>query len=170
MSVPPYNTSLEDTGAHDLGNLWQHHFRVADKKTVRTIVTTSMMNLVPMDAPHPLYSDEDWCTALRVEYINDQLVETEVDHNDPAMAAAPGVVVTNRNGKELKFRRPMGSGAPTSINDVPVTKVETLSDGTIVYVTGKHLFNWQKRVDDAFKKLLASKRGGGGGCQMRCGF
>jgi len=165
--VPPFPKNLENTGAHDLSNLWEHHFRVQkSSKKGRTIVTASMINMVPMDAPHPLYDDEAWSTALRAEFINDAIVEETVDQDDPLLAS--GLVVKNRNGKELKFTRPVCAGGPTMVNGVKVMNVETLADGTVIYTLDEHLFNWRPRVDEAFKKMMASQKGQQG-CFRGCG-
>lgn len=62
-----------------------------------------MMNLVPQDAAHPLYSNK--YTDLRTEFLLDYMLEDAVSPDDPKMAEADGLTVTNLFGKSITFRK-----------------------------------------------------------------
>lgn len=62
-----------------------------------------MVNLVPQDAPHPLYGDTPEVAALRKEFLLDYLVLEPFDFQDPRMIQPEGLAVSNLGGKELIF-------------------------------------------------------------------
>lgn len=71
--------------------------------TILTPDYITMVNLVPQDAPHPLYGDAPETAALRREFLLDYLVLEPLDFQDPRMTQPEGLVVTNLGGKELAF-------------------------------------------------------------------
>lgn len=65
----------------------------------------SMLNLVPQDAPNPLYHDAPPYTALRHAFLLDSFVQGAVDPQDKAMSTDAGLTVENMNGRALVFKR-----------------------------------------------------------------
>lgn len=61
------------------------------------------MNLVPQDAPHPLYDDAPENVLLRTEFLLDYLVQDPINVQDPEISSPEGISVTNLAGKKLTF-------------------------------------------------------------------
>jgi len=144
---------LKECDASDFTNVWEHHQRLLNvKRGIQTIVTASMLNMVPMDAPHPLYDDAKESNQLRTNFLNDGFLQDRVEPSDARMKSKDGLVVKNFNGNNIVFKK--NADGKTSANGVAVRNVETLSDGTVVYTLEEHLFEYRKKVDDAFHELL----------------
>lgn len=145
---------LQESTASDFTNVWEHHQRLLNvTRGIQTIVTSSMMNMVPMDAPHPLYDDAPDSNALRTQFLNDGFLGDRVDSSDARMKSKDGLVVKNFNGNNIVFKK--NADGKMTANGIAVQKVETLSDGTLVYSLEDHLFQYKKKVDDAFHALLS---------------
>ncbi|XP_047472752.1 uncharacterized protein LOC125027628 [Penaeus chinensis] len=112
-----------------------------------------MMNLVPQDAPHPLYSGQ--FTELRKHFLLDHMLAVSIDSNDPRMTSPGGLPASTLAANDVVFRK--DSQGKITVNDNPVKEVQTLSDGTVIYELDNILFNYQQRIQEAFEKLLAEE-------------
>ncbi|MPC66879.1 hypothetical protein E2C01_061034 [Portunus trituberculatus] len=117
--LPSLLASQEDS---PLANLWRHGLRNqknsngealrSDKPAPKTYLAPpygEVMNWVPQDSAHPLYVPEN-ANFLR-EILFDNMVEGEVNPDDPRMSEREGLQVHNLNGKTLTFTRD-ASGKP----------------------------------------------------------
>lgn len=64
----------------------------------------SVVNLVPQDAPHPLYQDAPENVALRDEILLDYLVQDPISSTDTRLSHPGGLTVTNLAGHRLTFK------------------------------------------------------------------
>ncbi|XP_042890298.1 uncharacterized protein LOC122265196 isoform X2 [Penaeus japonicus] len=163
LTLPRIPQLVEEGESSSLLNLWRHALRhqdasatLRDTREPKTLVSPDyfiVMNLVPQDAPHPLYDDAPEHVALRTEFLLDYLVLDPINVQDPEISSPEGISVTNLAGKKLTFAAdPQGK---ISINGVPVEMVEILEDGTQVYTVEDLLFDHRARVDDAFLHLIS---------------
>lgn len=143
-------------------NIWEHALRqqknaqgqavLRNNVDIRTLLSPNsmlMVNLVPMDAPHPLYSDD--YKDLRTEFLLDYMIQESVSPEDPRMTQPEGLSVNNLNGKSITFKKnPQGK---ITVEGIDVVKTEMLSDGVNVYTLSNLLFSHQERVNNAFKQL-----------------
>jgi len=161
--LPALPKALEDELfelSSGLSNLWAHDTRElppgprSGDSRPRTLVAPSgsaMLNLVPADAPHPLYGD----AALRDDFLRDAFVDTKVDLTISQVDSAAGSSVSNNNGKPLTLKR--NREGALSVNGVPVSQTQELSDGTQVLVVEGLLFDWRQRVQRAFSDLQTNE-------------
>lgn len=63
----------------------------------------SVANMVPQDAPHPLYQDAPENVALRDEILLDYLVQDPISSTDIRNSQPDGLTVTNLAGHRLTF-------------------------------------------------------------------
>ncbi|XP_063591584.1 uncharacterized protein LOC134768747 [Penaeus indicus] len=163
LTVPRIPQLVEEGESSSLLNLWRHALRhqdatatLRDDREPKTLISPDyfiVMNLVPQDAPHPLYDDAPENVALRTEFLLDYLVQDPINVQDPEISSPEGISVTNLAGKKLTFAAdPQGK---ISINGVPVEMVEILEDGTQVYTVEDLLFTHKARVDEAFFHLVS---------------
>ncbi|XP_069166679.1 uncharacterized protein [Procambarus clarkii] len=149
-----------------LSGLWNHALRnqkddkgqplLSDEpgpKTVLSPGSLTLMNLVPMDGPHPLYSNEH--VDLRTEFLLDYMVSEAVSPDNAEMLQPKGLSVSNLNGNQLTFKK--DGEDQITVNGVNVDDVETLSDGIVAYTLDGFLFDHQSRVDKAFHKLQKTR-------------
>ncbi|XP_069986257.1 uncharacterized protein [Penaeus vannamei] len=113
-----------------------------------------MGNLVPQDAPHPLYDDAPKNVALRNEFLLDYLVRDPINVQDPNISSQGGISVTNLAGHQLSFAA--DSEGKLTINGVPVKMIEILSDGTQVYTLADFLFEHRARAHDGRSSCTSS--------------
>ncbi|XP_064110018.1 uncharacterized protein LOC135217907 isoform X1 [Macrobrachium nipponense] len=159
--VPQIPIGVE-LGTVSIFNIWEHALRKQQRAaapredasvgTLLSPVSFLVVNLVPADAPHPLYCDE--YESLRTEFLLDYMIQEPVLPSDPKMAAPDGLVVTNLNGKEIKFKKDVDG--QISINGVSVEGTKTVNDGPIVYDISDFLFGHQEKVKSAFEEVLRS--------------
>ncbi|KAK8729381.1 hypothetical protein OTU49_008799, partial [Cherax quadricarinatus] len=156
----PDSVTLENTSLY---NLWQHALRYqvddqnqelrSDAPGPKTILSTNsfkMINLVPMDSPHPLYSNS--FIDLRTEFLRDYMISESVSPSDERMQQPEGLSVNNLNGKTLTFKK--NSKGDISVEGVPVEDVKKVSDEHYVYSLSDFLFNHEERVREAHQRLL----------------
>ncbi|XP_069166597.1 uncharacterized protein [Procambarus clarkii] len=159
----PDSVTLDNTHIY---NLWKHALRnqkdgkgqplVSDgpgPKTVLSPASGEMRNLVPMDAPHPLYSNE--YRDLRTEFLLDYMVSEAVSPDNAEMLQPEGLSVSNLNGNQLTFKK--DAKDQITVNGVNVVTVQTLSDGIVTYTLDGFLFDHRGRVDEAFRHLLRTQ-------------
>ncbi|XP_068246058.1 uncharacterized protein [Palaemon carinicauda] len=159
--VPQIPNGVE-LGTVSIYNIWEHALRQQkglavqrENPNIGTILSPEfflVINLVPQDAPHPLYSDK--YASLRTEFLLDYMIQEPVLPDDARMTAPEGLVVTNLNGKQIKFQKD-GEGN-LSVNGVSVEGTNPVKDGPVVYNISDFLFNHKERVDVAFQDLLRS--------------
>ncbi|XP_045625557.2 titin homolog isoform X2 [Procambarus clarkii] len=125
-------------------------------KTILSPAHHVMVNLVPQDAPHPLYDSSPENVALLTQFVADHLVQESVSGQDPRMAQPQGLTLTNLGGHELTFKN--GDDGKITVNGISVEEVVTLADGTKMLILSDFLFNHQAKVDEAFHKLLSHRR------------
>ncbi|XP_047483842.1 uncharacterized protein LOC125035460 isoform X2 [Penaeus chinensis] len=162
-TVPRIPPAVDEGEASSLLNLWRHALRqqdlgatLRDDRVPKTLLSPDFLevvNLVPQDAPHPLYDDAPKNSALRSEFLLDYLVLEPVSVQDPRIASPQGLTVVNLGGKRLTFKADVEGHF--TINGVPVEGVEALEDGTFVYTLADFLFEHRARVDDAFLHLIS---------------
>ncbi|KAF2349572.1 hypothetical protein FHG87_019674 [Trinorchestia longiramus] len=156
-----------------LTNLWEHGLRVQKRftdaeqvlkpgpgpiKMLVAVDSMKMVNLVPMDAPHPLYHAAPDCSALRHSFLLNAMLETGVDLEDPSLLQ--GVTLTNANGKEIVFKK--DDKGEVTANGIRVTSHHRLSDGTALLITEELLFGLEEAVKEAFQDLMARTSAHGG--------
>ncbi|XP_063604639.1 uncharacterized protein LOC134780093 [Penaeus indicus] len=157
-SVPERPASVTLDGC-SFFHIWNHAIRQqrttvqANESPVRTLLSPDrfvMINLVPQDAPHPLYSEQ--FTELCKHFLLDHMLDVSIDSNDPRMTAPGGLPASTLAANDVVFRK--DSQGKITVNDNPVKEVQTLSDGTVIYTLDNILFNYQQRIQEAFEKLL----------------
>ncbi|XP_042881273.1 uncharacterized protein LOC122258959 isoform X4 [Penaeus japonicus] len=159
--VPSLPKAVEDEGV-SLVNIWNHALRnqkdesgsplVRSEPGPKTILAPDpfrMMNLVPQDAAHPLYSNK--YTDLRTEFLLDYMLEDAVSPDDPKMAEADGLTVTNLFGKSITFRK--DAEGKLSVEGQSVEEKKQLPEGIMVYQLSGFLFDHRERVRVAFEAL-----------------
>lgn len=159
--VPSLPKTVEEEGV-SLVNIWSHALRnqkdeggsplVRSEPGPKTILAPSpflMMNLVPQDAAHPLYSNK--YADLRTEFLLDYMLEADVSPDDPKMAEEEGLTVPNLFGKSITFRK--DADGKVSIEGQAVEDSKKLSDGLVVYQLPGFLFDHRERVREAFELL-----------------
>ncbi|KAK7063055.1 hypothetical protein SK128_028493 [Halocaridina rubra] len=147
-------------------NIWAHALRQqkdsqgqpvtrtdVDIKTLLSPDEWLMINLAPMDGPHPLYSNDN--TALRTEFLLDYVIADPVQPNDEKMSQPDGLVVPNLSGKSLTFRK--DSEGKITVEGIDVTNTKTLSNGITVYTLSNFLFDHRERIQEALEKLLSNR-------------
>lgn len=141
IPVIPNSVTWKDTSNY---NLWE--FALKHQKTTTTIHTLispdyiKVMNLIPMDAPHPLYGDN---VNLRTEYLLDYIIP-----DPPVIFENPWVgllVMKNLNGKNVIFKKNK-DGKIISVNDVEVLETKILNDGIVVFRIADVLFGHREMV------------------------
>lgn len=60
-----------------------------------------MVNLVPQDAPHPLYGD----AVLRTRFLLDHMLGMTVDPNDQRMLTSSGLQTVTMAGSPITFKK-----------------------------------------------------------------
>lgn len=73
---------------------------------VRTLLSPDhflMANLVPQDAPHPLYSGQ--FTELRNHFLLDHMLGVSVDSSDPKMTSSGGLPASTLAANDVVFRK-----------------------------------------------------------------
>ncbi|XP_045613367.1 uncharacterized protein [Procambarus clarkii] len=159
----PDSVTLDSTPTY---NLWKHALRnqkddkgqplVSDgpgPKTVLSPASGVLINLVPMDAPHPLYSND--YVDLRTEFLRDYMVSEAVSPDNAEMLQPEGLSVSNLNGNQLTFKK--DAKDQITVNGVNVVTVQTLSDGIVTYTLDGFLFDHRGRVGEAFRHLLRTQ-------------
>ncbi|KAG7156458.1 hypothetical protein Hamer_G020770, partial [Homarus americanus] len=146
-----------------LYNLWRHAFRVQGSaggeapKTVLSPRASVMINLVPQDAPHPLYDDNADNVALRTQFLLNYLIKYRISALDSRMTRPEGLSVKTLGDRNLTFKK--GAGGEITVNGVEVRQVEQLLDGTVVYTLDNLLFDHRTQVQEAFANLIQSEPG-----------
>ncbi|ROT67369.1 hypothetical protein C7M84_014548 [Penaeus vannamei] len=163
LSLPEIPKLVDEGESSSLIDIWRHALRaqgpsaaLRDAREPKTLLSPDFLevvNLVPQDAPHPLYDDAPENVALRTEFLLDYMALDPIDVQDPKIGSAEGLQVTNLAGKTLAFA--VDSEGNLRINNVPVKMIEILSDGTQVYTLADFLFEHRARVDDAFLHLIS---------------
>ncbi|KAK8733848.1 hypothetical protein OTU49_006211 [Cherax quadricarinatus] len=162
--VPEIPLIVDEEDTLPLLNLWRHalwsqdsRLSLRDEQVPRMLLSPdffTLVNLVPQDAPHPLYDNSDENVALRTQFLRDYLVLDPLNVQDPRLTQPEGLSVTNLGGKTLVFKA--DAEGLISVNGVPVEVIEILTDGTQVYTLTDFLFDHRARVDEAFDKLTSS--------------
>ena len=80
------------------------HFSSAVPRTLLSPEFFLMVNLVPQDAPRPLYHDSAANQELLRLFLNDHMLTESVMFDDPRMAQPEGLSLTNLAGRELVFQ------------------------------------------------------------------
>ncbi|XP_018010877.1 uncharacterized protein LOC108668216 [Hyalella azteca] len=181
-SLPPLSAEVQaEVFKYCCGlvNLWEHGLRLQKRfteagnvlqpapgaiKTLLAVDPGKMTNLVPMDAPHPLYHDAPDCSALRHSFLLNAMFEAPLDLEDPALLTG---VHSHRAlyGKETHTEL---YGGEVTANDVLVKSHQALPDGGLLLLGEDLLFDQEATVREAFKTLLArtpSRGCGMGGCR-----
>ncbi|XP_063604627.1 uncharacterized protein LOC134780084 [Penaeus indicus] len=152
--VPPLPSGVDGTSIY---NIWNHHNgRVPaverGESPVGTILSPDyfkMVNLVPQDAPHPLYGDPD----LRTSFLLDHMLYMTVDPNDQRMLTSSGLQTRTMAGSPITFMK--NSNGETRVNGALVDKVEVLPNGIVVYHISDILYNYEDEVRTAFSSLAS---------------
>ncbi|XP_063604632.1 uncharacterized protein LOC134780088 [Penaeus indicus] len=124
-----------------------------DTRPIGTLLSPGffhVVNLVPQDAPHPLYVNR--YAELRAAFLRDHMLQDTVDPNDSRMKSTNGLTAKTLTGKSVVFKR--DNRDTITVNNVPVESVETLSDGIVSYTLDGVLFDYVQQVDDAFYEYL----------------
>ncbi|KAK4301914.1 hypothetical protein Pmani_025965, partial [Petrolisthes manimaculis] len=162
--VPAIPRSLSTSGLSLLG-LWR--YAISEQQVnmspqdyqhieVRTILSPQhlvMLNLVPQDAPHPLYHNSPQNTQLRQQFLLDYLIRDHVYPDDPRMMRREGLRVLNMAGHVLTFKKDSLSGSMT-VNGIPVLYEESQETGTQVYVLADLILDHRSQIEQAFLKLV----------------
>ncbi|XP_042216510.1 uncharacterized protein LOC121862348 isoform X3 [Homarus americanus] len=159
----PASVTLETTSLY---NLWTHALRQqkdgrgnplrADGPGPNTILSPEagkMVNLAPMDGPHPLYADE--YTDLRTEFLLDHMIAEAVSPDDARMSRPEGLTVNNLNGKQLTLKK--DASGKISVGGITVETFQTLPDGRINYDLSDFLFDHEQRAHEALEHLHESQ-------------
>ncbi|XP_047472323.1 uncharacterized protein LOC125027341 [Penaeus chinensis] len=154
LVVPPLPRGVEETSIY---NLWNHHNgRVPAVERGESFVGTilspdffKMVNLVPQDAPHPLYGDR----ILRTRFLLDHMLQRTVDPNDQRMMTSSGLQALTMAGSRITFKK--NSNGETKVNEALVNNVEVLPNGIVVYHISDILFNYKEEVQREFSKLTS---------------
>ncbi|XP_047472373.1 uncharacterized protein LOC125027369 [Penaeus chinensis] len=109
-----------------------------------------VVNLVPQDAPHPLYVNS--YAELRAALLRDHMLQDTVDPNDSRMKSTNGLTAKTLTGKSVVFKK--DNTDRITVNNIPVENVETLSEGIVSYTLDGVLFDYVQQVDDAFHEYL----------------
>ncbi|XP_069977118.1 uncharacterized protein [Penaeus vannamei] len=156
--VPERPASVTLDGC-SLFHIWNHAVRrqrttaQANEPPVRTLLSPDaflMTNLVPQDAPHPLYSSQ--FTELCKQFLLDHMLDVSVDPNDPRVTSPGGLPASTLAANDVVFRK--DSQGKITVNDNPVKEVETLSDGTVIYTIDNIMFDYRQQIQEAFEKLM----------------
>ncbi|XP_045613368.1 uncharacterized protein [Procambarus clarkii] len=163
----PDSVTLDNTPTY---SLWEHALRNQkdDKgqplvcegpgpKTVLSPASSMLMNLVPMGAAHPLYSNE--YRDLRTEFLRDYMVSEAVSPDNAEMLQPEGLSVSNFNGNQLTFKK--DAKDQITVNDVSVDTAQTLPDGIVTYTLDGFLFDHKSQVDEAFHHLQSTQPSSG---------
>ncbi|KAK3881267.1 hypothetical protein Pcinc_014287 [Petrolisthes cinctipes] len=162
--IPAIPRSLSTSGLSLLG-LWR--YAVSEQQVdmspqdyqhieVRTILSPQhlvMLNIVPQDAPHPLYHNSPQNTQLRQQFLLDYLIRDHIHPDDPRMMRREGLRVLNMAGHVLTFKKDSLSGSMT-VNGIPVLYEESQETGTQIYVLSDLIFDHRSQIERAFLKLV----------------
>lgn len=153
----PETASLETSALFHLWNEqldYQGRLPVdRDTGSIGTLLSPAyfhVTNLVPQDAPNPLYVSR--YAELRAAFLSDHMLRDTVDPNDPRIKSVNGLTAKTLTGKSVVFKR--DNTDKLTVNNIPVESVETLSDGIVSYILDGVLFDYVKQVDDAFHEYL----------------
>lgn len=158
VAVPPVPRGAEGTSIY---NIWNHHNgRVPaverSESGVGTILSPEyfkVVNLVPQDAPHPLYAD----SSLRTRFLADHMLFETVDPDDQRLLTPSGLQTLTIGDSPITFKK--DSNGHTKVNGVLVDRVEKLPSGIVVYHISDILYNYAQKVDAEFKKLSSGDFG-----------
>merc|ERR1712002_788889 len=129
-------------GASPLINLWQHSRRLGENfsdeqpKTIFAPFGPIFINLVPQDAPNPLYTtDATLRTSLLLDHMSTKLINPE------EITDGEGIIAVSMNGKDVVLKKDPSTGT-TTVNGLEVMEVNKLGDGTVIYVIDGVLFRY----------------------------
>ncbi|XP_042881321.1 uncharacterized protein LOC122262825 [Penaeus japonicus] len=157
VPVRPQSVTLDNTALFHLWNEQQEYQDSLpverDTRSIGTLLSPDyiqVVNLTPQDAPNPLYVNR--YAELRAGLLLDHMLQDAIDTNDPRMGSPNGLRAETFTGKTVVFRR--DSLGNISVNNIPVSATETLSNGIVSYTLDGILFDYQQRVDDAFHEHI----------------
>ncbi|XP_037797514.1 uncharacterized protein LOC119592670 isoform X2 [Penaeus monodon] len=153
----PESVSLEKSALYYLWNEQLDYQGVLpaerDTRPIGTLLSPEffhVVNLVPQDAPHPLYVNR--YAELRAALLRDHMLQDTVDPSDSRMKSNNGLTAKTLTGKSVVFKR--DNRDKITVNNIPVESVETLSDGIVSYTLDGVLFDYVQQVDGAFHEYL----------------
>ncbi|KAB7504861.1 hypothetical protein Anas_10911 [Armadillidium nasatum] len=171
FNVPQIPQDLEDAqdapDASQFVFLWKNRLSNVEKtpgfvrtatqpKTVLVVEPFKMTNLIPQDAPHPLFSTEH--ADLTDRFILESLSTEDVNFDDPKLLTPEGLTIKTMNGKDLTFKKDKSTGK-IKVNGIDVVSHKVLKGNTDLIVTSDHLFNIYDDVQTAFNQLLKTNTG-----------
>lgn len=161
--IPEEIKRIADGEGRSFVNLWEYALdsdgqghgpvirtNVAGAKTILAPGLNARKDLVPQDAPDPLYGDTHPLVVLRQQYLLDHMVSEPVKPTDADLTKRGGVTHVTLSNKEVTFRKDVKG--QMFVNDVPMIHATSFKDGTQLYILQEILFDNQQRVNVAFQR------------------
>ncbi|XP_064086062.1 LOW QUALITY PROTEIN: uncharacterized protein LOC135201099 [Macrobrachium nipponense] len=171
LVIPSISDATRDNaaqaGAAAFVRLWEHALEVDgqgpgpavrvnfEAKTILAPGELAMSNLIPQDTQDPLYGDTEELRTLRRNLLKDHLVLDPIKPTDPNVTSEGGARALTFTGKAVHFRK--NEKGELAVENVPVTEVKSLDDGTQLYILEDLLFDNRQKVNQIFLRRHADE-------------
>ncbi|XP_066981525.1 uncharacterized protein [Macrobrachium rosenbergii] len=171
LVIPSISDATKDNaaqaGATAFVRLWEHALKVDgqgpgpavrvnfEAKTILAPGELAMSNLIPQDTQDPLYGDTEELRTLRRNLLKDHLVLDPVKPTDPNVTSEGGARALTFTGKAVHFRK--NEKGELTVENVPVSEVKSLDDGTQIYILEDLLFDNRQKVNQIFRTRHAEE-------------